>query len=392
MISAPEKPPVETAINMAEPDARLALDPKKPREEQLALTKFIPLTIATLLAVATALECHSLSGAPASLLSWVLSLAYGCILWVWWAAVAEVLWRTGNRRPGTLSVSLKTVSAQVLVALGVVSLHLSLLHISTRSMAKVGPTIAREGYADLNFFCLPRIGLELLIYGLIWFACSALHTQLTSRREAMRSLELEKQLSSAHLRALQMQLEPHFLFNTLNAVTTLMELNRREEALETLAHLNIVLKTVLKRNTPSKIPLVQELEIVESYLAIERVRFADRLRFDLDLDASVLDGLVPCFLLQPIVENAIRHGIARCENEGCIETSAKRVGDRMQLQVRDNGPGVDGGTRSGFGVGLVNTRERLNHFYQDDYELRTSQPESGGFEVSITIPFERTAP
>jgi len=208
----------------------------------------------------------------------------------------------------------------------------------------------------------------------------------------MRSLELERQLSSAHLRALQMQLEPHFLFNTLNAVTTLMELGRRKEALETLSHLNTILQTVLKRNTPSKIPLAQELEIVESYLAIERVRFADRLRVDMDLDPGALDGMVPCFLLQPIVENAIRHGIARCEGEGCIETSARRIGARMQLQVRDNGPGSNGGPHPGFGVGLLNTRERLNHFYRNDYELRTSQPESGGFEVSITIPFERTAP
>jgi signal transduction histidine kinase len=397
MISAPEKPPADAAINMAGPDLTPLLTPKrslskKSRGELLPSAKFIPLTIAALLAVATALECHSLSGAPASFVSWILSLAYGCLLWVWWAAVVEALWRTGNRRASVLSVSLKSVGVQILVALGVVSLHLGLLQISTRSMARVGPTIAREGYGQIDFFCLPRLGLELLIYGLVWFACAALHTQLAARRDAIRSLELEKQLSSAHLRALQMQLEPHFLFNTLNAVTTLMELNRREEALETLGHLNIILKTVLKRNSPSKIPLVQELEIVESYLAIERVRFADRLRVDLDLDPGVLDGLVPCFLLQPIVENAIRHGIAHCEREGCIETSAKLVGTRMQLQVRDNGPGLDGGTHSGFGVGLLNTRERLNHFYQDDYELRTSQPESGGFEVSITIPFERTAP
>ncbi|MCU1298583.1 MAG: Autolysin sensor kinase, partial [Acidobacteriaceae bacterium] len=144
------------------------------------------------------------------------------------------------------------------------------------------------------------------------------------------------------------------------------------------------------RNTPSKIPLAQELEIVESYLAIERVRFADRLRVDIRLDPNALDGLVPCFLLQPIIENAIRHGIARCERDGCIETSATRVGTRMQLQVRDNGPGLNGSSRFGFGVGLNNTRERLAHFYQDDYELRALQPEAGGFEVSITIPYERT--
>ncbi|MGA8272698.1 MAG: histidine kinase, partial [Candidatus Sulfotelmatobacter sp.] len=158
-----------------------------------------------------------------------------------------------------------------------------------------------------------------------------------------------------------------------------------------LEHLNTILKTVLKRNTPIKIPLAQELEIVESYLAIERVRFADRLRVDLNLDPNVLDGLVPCFLLQPIIENAIRHGIAHCESDGYIETSAKRVGTRMQLQVRDNGPGLNGRSNPGFGVGLSNTRERLTHFYPDDYEFRIVQPEAGGFEVSIMIPYERTA-
>jgi LytS/YehU family sensor histidine kinase len=215
--------------------------------------------------------------------------------------------------------------------------------------------------------------------------------QLAAQRDSMRSLELQKQLSGAHLRALQMQLEPHFLLNTLNAATTLVELNRREEALEVLEHLNTILKSVLKRSTPSKIPLAQELEIVESYLAIERVRFADRLRVDINLDPAALDGLVPCFLLQPIVENAIRHGISQRESEGCIETTAKRVGTRMQLQVRDNGPGENGRPHPGFGVGLSNTRERLIHFYQDDYELRAFEPESGGFEVLITIPYERTA-
>jgi LytS/YehU family sensor histidine kinase len=249
----------------------------------------------------------------------------------------------------------------------------------------------REEYNGLQFFSLPRFGMELLIYGLIWLGCATVKTQLAAQRDSMRSLDLERQLSSAHLRALQMQLEPHFLFNTLNAVTTLVELGRRDEALETLEHLNTILKLVLKRNTPSKIRLAQELEIVESYLAIERVRFADRLRVDLNLDPSAMDGLVPCFLLQPIVENAIRHGIAHCEDSGYIETSARRIGSRMQLLVRDNGPGLNGRSHPGFGLGLSNTKDRLSHFYPNDYELHAFQPESGGFEVSITIPYERAA-
>ena|SRR5579863_36695 len=367
------------------------LDTRKNWAERLPRARVIPLAIAAILAVATALECHSYATGQVSLVSWALSLAYGGVLWLWWALVVDLLWRAGNRWPVTLKISPTALAVQILAALVVVVLHLGLLALATHSIMKFGPSALKHEYDGLNFFCLPRFGMELMVYGLIWFACAALRTQSLAQEDAMRSLELERQLSSAHLRTLQMQLEPHFLFNTLNAVTTLMELNRRDEALETLGHLNTILKTVLKRNTPNKIPLVQELEIVESYLAIERVRFADRLRVDLNLDPSALDGLVPCFLLQPIVENAIRHGIAHCERDGCIETSAKKVGARMELHVRDNGPGPNGKLHSGFGVGLLNTRERLTHFYRDDYELRTSQPESGGFEVSISIPYERTA-
>jgi hypothetical protein len=351
----------------------------------------IPLAVAAILAVATAIECHARARGLGSFLAWGVSLLYGCAQWLWWALVVYLLWGSTVRWPSALRVSPRTVVVHFLIAAGGVTLHLGFLEAATRLIVRLGPEAVAAEYRGLVFFCLPRFGMELLMYGLCWLACAAVNTQLIAQRDSMRSLELERQLSSAHLRALQMQLEPHFLFNTLNAVTTLVELGRREQALETIEHLNAVLKLVLKRNTPSKIPLAQELEVLESYLAIEQVRFADRLRVDINLDPNTLDGLVPCFLLQPIVENAIRHGIAHNEENGWIETSAQRVGARMRLQVRDNGPGMNGRSASGFGLGLTNTRERLAHFYPNDYEFRAFQPESGGFQVSITIPYEKAA-
>jgi signal transduction histidine kinase len=362
---------------------------KAQRGELLPRARMIPLSMAAILAVATAIECHARARGVQSFLSWGFSLAYGSALWFWWALVVHLLWRSTNRWPSALKVSSRTLVVHSLIAVGVVTLHLAVLEGAAGLIARLGSEAVKAEYGGLDFFCLPRFGIELLMYGLCWLACAAVKTQLVAQRDSMHSLELERQLSSAHLRALQMQLEPHFLFNTLNAVTTLVELGRREEALETLEHLNTVLKLVLKRNTPSKIPLAQELEVLESYLAIEQVRFADRLRVDIDLDPNALDGLVPCFLLQPIVENAIRHGIAHCEDSGWIETSAQRVGTRMRLQVRDNGPGMNGRSGNGFGLGLSNTKERLAHFYQNDFEFRAFQPESGGFEVSITIPYEK---
>jgi Histidine kinase len=187
--------------------------------------------------VATAIECHARASGIDSFLSWGFSLAYGCALWLWWALAVDLLWRAGARWPSVLRVSIPTLGLQMLVAVGVVALHLGVLEEATRWIVKVGPEAVKADYGRLNFFCLPRFGMELLIFGLIWFACATINIQWVAQRDSIRALELERQLSDAHLRALQMQLEPHFLFNTLNAVTTLVEVGRKAEALETLEHL-----------------------------------------------------------------------------------------------------------------------------------------------------------
>jgi len=249
--------------------------------------------------------------------------------------------------------------------------HATALSISTRLL-------------NINHF-----GIELLLYGFVFGIAEIVQFQIRAQRDAMKSLELQRQLSAAHLRVLQMQLEPHFLFNTLNAITTLIELGRSKEAAEMLSHLNVILKNTLNRTTPEKVPLWQELEIMENYLAIEQVRFADRLRIEIQVEADALDGLVPCFLLQPIVENAIRHGIANCENEGLVEASARWDGPNLHLRVRDSGRGLSGLSQNGHGIGLRNTQERLAHFYQDEFAMKAQPLDTGGVEVAITIPYER---
>jgi LytS/YehU family sensor histidine kinase len=128
---------------------------------------------------------------------------------------------------------------------------------------------------------------------------------------------------------------------------------------------------------------------MENYLAIEQVRFADRLRIEIKVEPGALDGLVPCFLLQPIVENAIRHGIANCEDKGLVEASATRDGSTLNLRIRDSGSGTNGHSKNGHGIGLKNTRDRLAHFYRDKYSLSAQSLDAGGFEVAIAIPYER---
>jgi sensor histidine kinase YesM len=337
-------------------------------------------SLAIILALATASECRSETHLH--------SLLCGAVIWVWWGCVASAIWKLGEHFPLASSFSPKAISIHLLVgsALGVA--HLLLL-------GSLGLTGAggQAHATTLSIWTLPfninRFGIELLLYGFVFGIAGIVQFQIRAQRDAMKSLELQRQLSAAHLRALQMQLEPHFLFNTLNAISTLIELGRSNEAAEMLSHLNVILKTTLKRTTPEKIPLSQELEIMENYLAIEQIRFADRLRIEIQVEPGALVGLVPCFLLQPIVENAIRHGIANCEDEGLVEATARWDGRNLHLRVRDSGRGPSGLSQSGHGIGLRNTRERLAHFYNDKFAMKAQPLATGGFEVAITIPYER---
>jgi sensor histidine kinase YesM len=336
-------------------------------------------SLALALALVTASECQSITHLP--------SLLYGLALWGWWAGVAGALWKIGERVPLMSSLTPMVTVAHVLAAsvLGVV--HLLLIG-STGFSVSGWQAKASASSVWTSQFGINRFGMELLMYGFVFGLTAMIQLQIRAQREAIRSLELQRQLSAAHLRALQMQLEPHFLFNTLNAITTLVELGRQKAAAEMLGHLNALLKTTLARTTPEKVPLSQELEFVGNYLAIEQVRFADRLRIEMIVDPSAVDGLVPSFLLQPIVENAIRHGIARCEHSGLVEASAIREGDELHLRVRDSGMGMMHVPQNGHGIGLNNTRERLDHFYHDGYKMQAQPLSTGGFEVAITIPYE----
>jgi hypothetical protein len=335
--------------------------------------------VATALALATASECHSIFHLP--------SLLYGVVLWEWWGLIASLLWTTGKRSAFLSGFSPKSIVLHVLIgpALGVV--HLLLL-------GALGFTVPRwwlsASASSLWFgeFHLNRFGQELLIYVCIIGIVGVVQSQIKIQRNALHASELQRQLSAAQLFALQSQIEPHFLFNTLNAVTSLVELGRNREASETLAHLDTILRTTLRRKTPEKVLFTEELGVIESYLAIQRVRFSDRLQVKID---EALEGLVPSFLLQPIVENAVLHGIAPAENGGLIEAHVKRVGNRLWMQIRDTGHGVATKTTKGLGIGIQNTKDRLAHFYPNAHDFSAGPLSTGGFEVTIQIPFERAA-
>ncbi|HEX8088642.1 MAG TPA: histidine kinase [Blastocatellia bacterium] len=203
--------------------------------------------------------------------------------------------------------------------------------------------------------------------------------------------EAQLQVTQAQLQALKMQLHPHFLFNTLNSISALLD-EDVEAADEMIARLGDFLRLTLENSGAQEVTLQEELEFLRCYLEIEKVRFQDRLTVRLDIEPETLDARVPNLILQPIVENAIRHGIVARMAPGRIEVRAGRAGRTLRLQVKDNGPGLsasqDPASKLRGGLGLANTRARLEQLYGPLHHFDMSDAAEGGLQVTLEIPFE----
>jgi two-component system LytT family sensor kinase len=210
-------------------------------------------------------------------------------------------------------------------------------------------------------------------------------------RLELRASELQSQLTQAQLGALKMQLQPHFLFNTLNAITVLVRQRKSLEAEHTIAQFSDLLRLVLDDVDSQEIPLRRELTFLKLYLSIEEVRFQDRLRVEIETEPATLDANVPHMILQPIVENAIRHGIGRSSSAGHIVIQSFRSDDQLQIIVKDDGPGLppDFSIR-GDGIGLANTRARLRELYGTAAQLKLDSGLAGGTIVTILLPYHCT--
>ena len=206
------------------------------------------------------------------------------------------------------------------------------------------------------------------------------------KEREVRALQLEAQLSNARLQMLKIQLQPHFLFNTLHSFSALM---RRDvdSAERVLTQLSDLLRITLDSAGEQEIRLEKELEFIERYLEIEQTRFRDRLRVEYFIDDDCLDACVPNMLLQPLVENAVRHGVAPHSRPGVIEISARREAGLLRLSVRDNGDGLSKEKPTRAGVGLANTRERLKQMFGDEQTLECVNSPMGGMAVNVQIPF-----
>lgn len=231
----------------------------------------------------------------------------------------------------------------------------------------------------------------ILIYWVIQAAGHAVRWHRRSREQELAASELEAELARAQLQSLRMQLHPHFFFNTLHSIAVLVRKNDRSAALEMLTGLGDLLRHSLETADRQEVPLKEELEFLERYLDIEQIRFRDRLRVRWTVDPEAYDAAVPNMILQPLVENAVQHGVAPSVRRRTVEIGAHRRDDVLELSVRDDGPGVpdDWSPGEADGVGLRNVRKRLRKLHGDAASLGVGAAGGGGVRATVRLPFRR---
>jgi two-component system, LytTR family, sensor kinase len=262
------------------------------------------------------------------------------------------------------------------------------------------PPLTRVTYWHTQSVLLP---LDFITY-LGFFATSYAidyYFKFRQRADEVLRLQLEAarlraELTQSQLATLRGQLHPHFLFNTFNAVSTLVRQRKNEFAVAMIAQLSVLLRMTMENIDQQELTLEQELVFITSYLDVERVRFSDKLLTAIDVPPAVRGCIVPNLLLQPLVENAIKHGISRRVTPGCVRLTATRSGDRLLLVVSDDGPETVPSelvSPAGQGIGLRNTRSRLNHAYGGDYRLEITRRSEGGTAVLLDLPWrEKSSP
>ncbi len=243
---------------------------------------------------------------------------------------------------------------------------------------------------------LVAIPLGTLMYdGFVLFAWSLLYYAINDwfelERQRVRATKAEAMAHAARLHALRSQLEPHFLFNTLNAISTLVVEGQNSAAARMIARLSDFLRLTLDATDTPEISVAEELEFVRRFLEIEQVRFGSRLRVSIEAPADAMEGMVPALVLQPLVENAVKHGVLPRERGGSVTVSVARSNGSLRMSVADDGPGLPEGAAVASAVGLSNTAARLNELYGDKSSFALNSSPNGGVTATMEIPFHTAA-
>ena len=316
-----------------------------------------------------------------------LSSVTECLFWAF--MTLGVLWLS-KRFPFGQGKWLRSlmVHSMVCVACGFVQASLSVLAAEIIRKEIPKPTMTLN---VLIYFCVAKFNNNLFFYWAILAVGHVLNYYRRWRERELLASQLEAKLAQTQLQILKMQLHPHFLFNTLNAISALIHQDV-ELADRMIARLGDLLRTTLDNANQQEVPFKQELGFIQPYLEIEKARLGARLTVEVEVDPEVMDALVPNLILQPLVENAIRHGIAVYPGPGRIYIRACRDNGCLRMMVRDTGPGLPATADVLKGIGLANTRARLGKLYGSNQHLKLTNSPEGGLQVDITIPYQETAP
>jgi len=300
--------------------------------------------------------------------------------WYIWGALAPLVFLVARRFPLEDDAALRRVPLHLAANVAFVGGWVALV-IALRT------TLGLPGATSAGPVIVSAIGTGLLVYWTLVLIHHALGYRREREARARREAELAGQLSRARLSALKAQLHPHFLFNTLNAISAFVRSDpARAETM--LAELGDLLREVLEAPDGQIVPLSRELDFVDRYLSIQETRLGDRLEIRRRVDGDARSCGVPTMLLQPLVENAVEHGIARRRSGGVLQISAEREGDRLRLTVADDGPGAseEALDPSSWRVGLKNTRARLEQLFGDQHEFTLTNGGGGGVTAVVVLP------
>jgi two-component system, LytTR family, sensor kinase len=320
------------------------------------------------------------------------ALAWRVPEWQVWAFATPLIVMLGRRFPITRLRGLWLAIPIHLVANATVATADAVVNSVFGRLVGEAPFTTEPLLEIVPWIVLKSIFLELIVYWAVIAADRGLAYQRRYRESALRQSQLEARLVEAQLDALKMQLHPHFLFNTLNAITVLMRRGDSANAVRMVGGLSELLRRSLASIRVELVTLREELDFIQRYLDIETMRFPDRLRVALDIADDAACGLVPNLILQPLVENAIEHGIAPRVSGGRISIVARVHGDRLRIEIRDDGVGPGKSSAKGHGVGLSHVRTRLAQLYPGTHRFTLEPNQPAGALAAIEIPFDPAEP
>ncbi|WP_223745479.1 sensor histidine kinase [Myxococcus faecalis] len=310
--------------------------------------------------------------------------------WYVWVPATPWVFALARRLPLGRPFRAGAWAGHVLACLGVSGLFALVYTVCQRAFgagmggASFGGMLAR--------YALGWLPMMAMTYVATVGVAQSLAARRRERERERQAAALAVELAEARLQALQVQLHPHFLFNTLNAIVVLVRDGEKDTAARMLVLLGDILRRLLQQGATQEVSLRDELSVLERYLEIQRLRFQDRLRVDWDVDEALMDARVPHLVLQPLVENAIRHGVSARTAAGALRIRARRHGEALELMVADDGPGLPVGfdVERSPGIGLSNTRARLSQLYGAAGRVSVAAaPEGVGTVATVWLPFQR---